>query len=424
MSRKRMSLAARMLLLGLCWLAGILGPSFPSEGKAPIMMWLHTATPEVGTWASQYEKRFNQENPDIDLEVSLSSSLRREELVVTTVAGVGPDIFTDSANVCGLHVQSKIATPIDAFLGHMSDRADLLPNIMQDLVFAGKTYALPVNMYPIVDLYNLDLLRASGLQEPTNWDSMLTAAGKLTRYDPNMGIKVFGYHTDTGDASIGVQLHTKMVQLGRPLIGPDDEKLVINTDIGRRAAEYLHNLWEAGMPGLIAAGKRGTGTLNLFLKGEVAIQNKLSTRQFGTTMAMPHDIAFRRYVGPTPDTAVTQYNAAIILMNSATHYPDQTWRVMESFIQPGNSKEYLLAYPGVLPIRQSLIRDRDLRAVFPHAVELMGLLAPPLVSNGALHPQFPEIREIIGGQVRRMFTEGLGAHVALAEAERLANASM
>lgn len=254
-----MSTRIRRFLLILCCLTASIGVSLSATGKTPVLMWFHGATPEVGTWAADFARSFNATNPDIDLDLNVSSGLRREQLVVTTAAGVGPDIFTDSANVLGMHVQSKIAASLNPFLNRMRDRNDLHPEIMRDLVFGGNTYALPINMYPIVDLYNLDLFRASGVSEPSSWNEMLSAASKLTRVDSNTGIQVYGYHTDTADLSIGIQLHTKMSQLGKPLIGPDDTKLAINHDQGRKAAEYLHDLWEAGMPGVISGGKKGRG---------------------------------------------------------------------------------------------------------------------------------------------------------------------
>lgn len=63
------------------------------------------------------------------------------------------------------------------------DTAKVLPNILAAGQLNGKTYGSSIGSNTLALFYNKDLFTAAGVQPPTNWDELKTAAAKLTSGD-------------------------------------------------------------------------------------------------------------------------------------------------------------------------------------------------------------------------------------------------
>jgi hypothetical protein len=183
-----------VLLLALGTVAG---------AKVPVEMWLYCANQSQVEWAQQFEVQFNATHPNIVLSLSPAlGNLRRDQLIVASAAGVGPDIYNDSLNVTGEYYTNGVAAPLDQYLNLVKGMDGFLPGIVDVLKFNGRLYALPILVYPRFDLYNLDAFAEAGVQEPKTWDEMVTAARRLKRVADDGSLVRFGYRFQGGTVFI------------------------------------------------------------------------------------------------------------------------------------------------------------------------------------------------------------------------------
>ena len=122
-------------------------------------------------------ERFHAKYPDIRVKVEvIPPPMIDPNLIQGAAAGSTPDVIRVYNYYLPLHVKAGSIQPIDA-LAEKADKADwLLP--WGSTAFGGKKYALPYEYRFFALMYRKDVLAKAGVQVPTTWDEMCTAAGK------------------------------------------------------------------------------------------------------------------------------------------------------------------------------------------------------------------------------------------------------
>ncbi|HHT28340.1 MAG TPA: extracellular solute-binding protein [Firmicutes bacterium] len=385
------------------------------SGQTPITMWLYAASQSVTDWAKSFEEQFNKDNPDIKLEIVTSGSrgnAAREQLLVATVAGVGPDIWSDSTNLTGTHYINNITVPIDQYFSQMDGAADFLPDVLEYVRINGHLHGLPVQMYPFFEVYNLELFEKSAVSLPNNWEQLLSAVRKLTRVE---GTKVtqFGYTLNTRTTiHFGQYLLDYTTAIGPPFMDAVSPEINLNTPINRMAFTHMKELFDAGMQGVPSS------TWKSAFGNQAAIQAAVTSRELLNDMPN-YSVALKPVLGPQVGQEAIRTNGHTLYLTTNSKEPEKAWRVMEAFAQPDNMTQYALL-TGVYPVRRStLVRPEVLAG--PYARELIGLFQYKS-ANSAVNPYFNEVREAIGMELHRGITGELSVHTALAEAERVAKA--
>lgn len=108
--------------------------------------------------------------------------------------------------------------------------------MVRDTEYGGQRYALPIYLDGYLDVYNRAIFTESGLDLPSDWESLTTVARVLTRGNAEGEIEVYGYQADNHPWNSMIALHRMMTQLGRPLIGPDDTRLDLQNEVAREGA--------------------------------------------------------------------------------------------------------------------------------------------------------------------------------------------
>lgn len=410
--------ATQVICLAVLFVLGL--ASWPGNAKVPIVMWLSSQPVGVNEWAKQFQDQFNAQNPDIDLKVEVYPSVttQREKLLVALAGGVAPDIFYESSNTMGQWMLSQVATPLDKYLDAMPDKRDLMPDVLRGVQYQGKIWALPFSVWPVNDLYNLDLFAQQGIALPRNWDEMITAARRLTKVDPNSGaVTVYGYRRTTNDLANFIDLQLAMEQLGATTIDVDATKSTINSAEARRALTYIYEVGNAGMP----TGRGGSDTTAI-LNGTVAVQHMFLSYTMANMVneikSSGRNFKIARYVGPETGKDMVHHNAGTLFMVSSTKYPDAAWRVMQAWIERNNLKNYLMAHGSTLSVRISQATDNDLRSR-PYAEEMMFSLVPPITSYGPTNPFFTEFRLPAGAFLTQAINGQISIESALEQAQKM-----
>jgi len=118
-----------------------------------------------------------------DIHVTFRATYENYEDATNTilreaVAGTLPDVSFQALNRQALLVERGIAKPLDPYVAAETDfNAAGYHKAMLDLsTFGGKVYGLPFSVSTPIGFYNMDILRAAGVETvPTTWDQVIDA---------------------------------------------------------------------------------------------------------------------------------------------------------------------------------------------------------------------------------------------------------
>jgi multiple sugar transport system substrate-binding protein len=122
--------------------------------------------------------RWNAANPNITVNFTTFpfTDYIGTKLTTAFAGGAGPDVFWSSAGQFLDFVTNGVAAPVDAIV----DKSQYLPAAINAVTVNGKLYGLPLEMEPLALYYRKDILSAAGVNPPTTWDELKTAAKALT----------------------------------------------------------------------------------------------------------------------------------------------------------------------------------------------------------------------------------------------------
>ncbi len=411
-SRKTSPIVALFFSLAL-----VLTAAFPSAAQTPISMWIYHA-PGTEAWAEAFEADFNEANPDIELDVVLSSfSELREKLLVASATGVGPDLAYMPSNLMVEWITQGISRPIDEYVDKMADRDDFLPDVLDALRDEkGRLHALPYGMWPIFDLYNADVFEQNGVAFPQDWEELIAAARANTRLGSDGVVERFGYTSSANNLILIYDMHMYMEQLGQGLLYIGDSNVTLNNERGHQALDFIQELWATGMPNFATGGHSYDGVVN----GSTAIMSAATypamTLDVGST-----NLSLRSVVGPEPGQDVVRHNAGNIYMLATTEHPDEAWRAMEAFLQADVLRGFYEIQGQWLPVRRSMFNE--IQELYPYALapEMVALFNKPLYTYGARHGYWGKVHSLGGDILLKAVKGETGNSAALEEAERVMN---
>ena len=134
---------------------------------------------------------FQQENPDIEVElVNLPFGKMRETIITNFAVGMTADVLGLNMPWTDEFVELGVLEPLEAYLDAATEftKADLVQAPVEE--YKGHSWMVPLTAHPFIMYYNKDLLAEAGIAEPpTTWDELKDAAVKITNPDKNQ----YGY---------------------------------------------------------------------------------------------------------------------------------------------------------------------------------------------------------------------------------------
>jgi multiple sugar transport system substrate-binding protein len=147
---------------------------------------------------------FNDSQKDIKV-VGVSSPDQQKQLTSMSSSNGSFDISDNFGNSVGAWASKGILAPLDDYIdANKIDTDDFVPSAMDQMVYEGKTYALPIAVHSVQLVYNKKLLDEAGVQPPKTMDELAAAAKALTKTDASGNITQLGL----GDANITTTLTT------------------------------------------------------------------------------------------------------------------------------------------------------------------------------------------------------------------------
>jgi multiple sugar transport system substrate-binding protein len=238
-------LAATALVLTGCGRADEAGGS----AAAKVSVDDSPATGTVTLWAPDGDATeldsvlsgFQQQNPDLDLQITLVPSDEYNTKLQTAIAaGTTPDIAF-------LYTEAQaqfLAT--DAFMpvpDGLVDPGSFFEGSWAAGEWSGTTYSVPWYAYTRVLIYRKDFADAAGVAAPTTWDETVPFFQALQR-----GGAVHGYGADVGwDTYNGQTLATFAHQAGATLLSEDGSAWQIDAPAVVQAAEFNASFFTSGV---------------------------------------------------------------------------------------------------------------------------------------------------------------------------------
>ncbi len=184
--------------------------SQPAEGeKEPVTVTVWHLDPEDTEETSTHQRmlrwaeKFNQENPDINVEVAGAKSV---DVILTTIAsGATPDIFQNYWNNAATWSDKGALYDLTEFVNNDKewDKSDFVEACWGLCTYKDKIYSVPQTMSTTFMAYRPDLLAEAGWDHfPKNTDELLQCAFDCTKVDDNgklvqMGLVPDYYWLDT-----------------------------------------------------------------------------------------------------------------------------------------------------------------------------------------------------------------------------------
>jgi ABC-type glycerol-3-phosphate transport system substrate-binding protein len=391
-----------------------------SPAKTPVVWWMHWQA-GAEPWVKEWGVKFEEENPDIRLELETQTASPRDKLVVTVAAGVGPDIVYEVDSVMGRWIETGITLPLNRYFNTLPNRNDFLPGVVEGLTYGGELHAVPFMVWPWGVLWNRHVLSEAGLRDlPKTWDEMVDVARRITRVGSDGTIERWGVRVERGlSYQIGL-VEALFRQQGVSMISEQDTQVKLNHAEGIRALEYLHQLTEIG-------GRLAPKDVEV-VDGTGGIYFSWSGAYWGNVLAARPDAAesgllgFNRYPGPVAGTDNLNVMSANLFITSSSKVPDVAWRVIEAWVEPKNLRDYLI-HRGMLPVRRSVFSDPEFQNN-PFKRQMLATMHSPLLLHGVKHTRYDLFRVDVGREFLAAFDGRVSVSEALIRAEHIINVEL
>jgi multiple sugar transport system substrate-binding protein len=183
---------------------------------------------------------FEEKYPDITVNYEPIASEYATNMLGQFSAGDPPDLFyVGATGEAAPWIEQDLLLPLDDYIAGNPEigMEQFYPRLLAPFQRDGSTYGLPKDASPLALFYNPDMLAEAGVEVPTNWDELESAAAALT----------------TGDV-VGLCLGAEIqrwgafvYQNGGSIYNEDLTEMTINSPETVEAFDYLLGLHEQGV---------------------------------------------------------------------------------------------------------------------------------------------------------------------------------
>lgn len=218
-----------------------------AQKKTVVRFLTYETGPEQMALVSEIERRFEEENPDIDVQVEFNNQAR-DKIYVELASGTAPDTFYAVTDDLPRLAHKGAIERLNPWI-EKDPEADLsiyFPKVVNSLQFPqnsgnvlkeGNLYAYPIHYSTDVLFYNEDAFKKAGIPLPDNdwtWEEMMDAGRKLTIRDGKGRVKQFGLFMPDLDATIRSN--------GGEVFNKDYTRCVINNPAALEAVNALRDM--------------------------------------------------------------------------------------------------------------------------------------------------------------------------------------
>jgi multiple sugar transport system substrate-binding protein len=246
-----------------------------SVAEAQVTLRLWVSGPGYDKWLADVVPPFERQNPGIKVEALTMDWTQYQQKILTGVAGgAGPDVFSFYSVDVAPWATKGLLSPLDGQI----NRADFDANAMDNGLWDGKIYAVPMGMKIRAFYYRKDFLKEAAIaRAPQTWDEMRDAATKMVKRDAAGNITRVGFWMPTSHPYKTSQVWLAFLwSNGGEVFDATGKKAAFNSPEGVESAQFLGDL-------INKAKVDRPGTIKLdntdFMQGKVAmLVSNIATR--------------------------------------------------------------------------------------------------------------------------------------------------
>jgi multiple sugar transport system substrate-binding protein len=270
----RVAIATLGVMLML-WLVIFVRPDRPEVGeRTEIKLWSVTGSEDIDPPGPKW---FNESQDAIYLRpVGLPFMEIEQKFLTAAVGNIPPDLFEYFGSVAQWSTRGALM-PLDEFMERDGfDRSQIFDALWEEMMWEGRTFAIPTGTANEAFYWNKAHFRAAGLdpdRPPRTWAELEEYALRLTKYNADGTIDRAGYIPGYW-SPFGNPLYLNWpVQLGAKFLSEDGTRVILTAPANVKALEWEGKLFERlGRQALIAKrASYGYGTQHGFLGGNLSM---------------------------------------------------------------------------------------------------------------------------------------------------------
>lgn len=256
--------AVATLSLASCGFGGSAGDGGDAEGSTTLDLLVPSYSDGTkANWEAVIEG-FEDANPDIDVKLEVQSWDNLEKVVSTKIqANEAPDIY-NGGPFAGF-VGDELLYPVEDVVSEETF-ADFQESFIANAEVDGTAYALPLIASARALFVNNGLLEQAGVEAPTDWDSLLDAATKVSA----LGGGVAGYGMPLGSEE--AQAEAAVWLWGGGGSFGDASEITIDTPENLEGAEQIKKMIDAGATQADPGSTQRSPLMDIFIQGKIGMQ--------------------------------------------------------------------------------------------------------------------------------------------------------
>lgn len=385
--------------------------SAPAEGdvasdvSGTVTFWTYPlgVTDNVGWW-EPYVADFNEEYPNVDVEVVIQSFEGREEALVTAIAGGNaPDVVYFNPDFIPKYAEEDLLVPLDDL---RDDWDDFYQSSLDSMTWDGTLYGAPLLMQYQTAYCNSTAMAEAGVEKcPTTWDELRETAPKFA----DAGYFATEYN---GVGTLNQSYYVYLWQAGGQVLSDDLQSAAFNSPEGLEALEFIKEMVDEGWVPEQPLSVNEPFEQTAVGKAKVGYVPRSSLT--GTRTVVDPEIIQT----VPPMTNKVQVQSGSVGAWSIFNTSDSV-EAAKAWVRYLSDEEFIAEYDGAtgyLPPRQSVdyLFEDD-----PQISEGMDYLQ--FVRTGVMHPQAREIMDVIRPHIQEVLISGADPQAALDAAEQEVN---
>lgn len=380
-------------------------PDNPDDVSGTVTFWTYPlGVVDSVNWWQPYVDDFNEEYPNVDVEVVMQSFSNREEALVTAIAGQNaPDVVYFNPDFIPQYADEDLLLPLDEL---RDDWDSFVDSSLESMTWDGALYGAPLLMQMQTSYCNTEALEAAGVDCPTTWDEFREAAPAFV----DAGYFATEY---SGTSTLNHTFYLYLWQAGGEVLNEDLTAAAFNSPEGLEALEFIKemvdNEWVPREPLSVSQefeqSEAGQGNV-----GYMVGANLVQTR----TLVDPDILETVPPMQNMEQVASGSVGAWSIFNTTDSPEAAQAW---VHYLSDSDFIADFIEASGYLPPRE------DIEGLFADDPQLAdGMEYLDQVRTGVMHPQARELIDVIRPHIQSVLLEDTDPQAALDAAEQEVNA--
>ncbi|OLP17658.1 ABC transporter substrate-binding protein [Leptolyngbya sp. 'hensonii'] len=237
----------------------------PTSGKQEIEFWTMQLQPQFTDYFQTLIATFEKQNPEVKVRwLDVPWAAMESKILTSVAANTAPDVVNLNPGFASELAARNAWLTLDEKVSPAEKQA-YLPNIWKASTIGGKTFGLPWYLTARVAIYNRELFKQAGVnQPPATYRELAQVAKQIKDKTGKYAFFATVVPEDSGEVL------ESFVQMGVDLLDPNG-KAAFNTPKGKAVFQYWTDLYKTGLLPREALTQGHRQAIELYQAGETAI---------------------------------------------------------------------------------------------------------------------------------------------------------